>query len=77
MNITDFLVIIVEKTCGWVIVVVFVLYVGYHCYKIHKDGEALSKTLSILDATLGKLLNVIDMKLGQLISRMDSFTNRL
>ena len=77
MNISDFLVKVVEKTSGWVIVVVFALYVGFHCYKKHKDGEALSKTLSILDTTLKGLLKVIDTKISQLILRMNSFTNRL
>lgn len=77
MNITDFLIKVVEKTDGWVIVAIFAMYVGFHCYKKYKDGEALSKSLSILDSTITSLLRNIEQSINTLTSRIiDSLASR-
>lgn len=76
MNVTDFLVRVVEKTNGWVIVVVFAMYIGYHCYKKHKDGASLLKTLAILDDTVAGLLRSIEGQIKALTSSIDSFLRK-
>lgn len=76
MNLENFLIEVVKKTNGWVIVVVFAMYVGFHCYKKHKDGEALSKSLSILDTTITGLLSSIEQSINTLISQIISLVTR-
>lgn len=53
---TDFLVEVVKSTNGWVIVVVFSLYVGLEVYRKYASGTALNKTLNILENSFSSLL---------------------
>ena len=68
---------IVKHTNGWVIVVVFALYVGYQIYQKHAEGAALSKTLNILDEAINNHLKNIDDNITRLITTMNNFLSKL
>jgi cell division protein FtsL len=66
MELESFLVKIVEKTDGWVIVAVFLLYIIWQMYKKHKEGAALDKALSILESTISDILKDISASVKEL-----------
>ncbi len=76
MNLEKFLLEVVKRTDGWVIVVIFAIAVGHHCYKIHADGSALRQSLDILRETMANLLSSISQDIGRLIERIDHFMAR-
>jgi hypothetical protein len=52
----SFLVEVVKYTNGWVVVVVFALYVGLEIYRKYESGIALNKTLNILENSISSLI---------------------
>ena len=73
MQLPDFLIEVVKHTNGWVIVLVFGLYVGYHIYRKHSDGIALR----ILESTIKSLLENVDRKVSILTTKVDQFLSKL
>jgi len=68
--IEDFLIKAVEKTDGWVLVVLFAMYVCFRIYKKFMDSQALSKTLGIVDTTIKSLLKNVTESIDRLTSRI-------
>ena len=77
MNAVDILIAVVEKTDGWVIVVVFGMYVGYHIYKKHKSGEGLRKTLEMLDGTIKSLLENLERSINRLTEQVGKVLDKV
>lgn len=77
MNLESFLIKVVEKTNGWVIVVIFLIYVVYHIYKKYTEGAALKQTLNILEGSIQRLLENIDQNIRTLSNRIENLINRL
>lgn len=62
----DFLVRVVELTDGWVIVVVFALYIGYQIFNKALEHRALKQTLGIIQNNLSSLHTLISEKLERI-----------
>jgi hypothetical protein len=62
----DFLLKVVERTNGWVIVVTFALYVFYQIYIKTIEHRALNKSLGIIQNNLTSLFNLISQKLDDI-----------
>lgn len=62
----DFLLKVVEKTNGWVIVVVFALYISYQIFNKTMEHRALNKTLGIIENNMTSLFNLISQKLDDI-----------
>ena len=77
MQVNELLIAVVKNTDGWVFVVVFGLYVGYHIYRRHSEGVALTRTLNMLDGTLKSLLENIDRNVSILTTKVDQFLTSL
>lgn len=71
MNLEQFVLEIVEKTNGWVLVFIVAMYIGYRIYKEYKEGAALKQTLQILDQSLMQLLQNIDRSVRALSASVD------
>jgi hypothetical protein len=73
LRVEEFLLKVVEKTDGWVIVVVFALFVAYHCYKKYVEFAGIKESLSVLRVTIESLLKNLDNSIGQLTSKIEAF----
>lgn len=77
MTLTDFLIEVVKHTNGWVIVVVFGLFIGYEVYKKHKESETVSKALVIVESSHRQLLENVSKNIAELTVKVQSLLTRL
>lgn len=70
MDLIPLLIRVLEITDGWVIVVVFLLYVIWQMYKKYKESAALSKSLTILESTISGMIKNIDASVKELAAEV-------
>ena len=71
-----FLIEIAKTTNGWVIVVVFSLYVGLEIYRKYTSGTALNKTLKILEDSISLLLKDFKTDIRELTSEIKKINSK-
>jgi hypothetical protein len=76
MNLDEFIIKVVEKTDGWVLVGIVLIYVGYQVYSKHAEGAALKQSLDILNRAVRTLLENIDRNITTLAASVRSFIDR-
>lgn len=77
MNLENFLVAVIKNTSGWVLVVIFAIYVAYHIYKKYAEGSALKQSIDILDKSIQSLLGNVDTNVRLLANRIEVFIEHL
>lgn len=63
----QFLIKIIEKTDGWVLLLVWISYLGYRIYISYIDEKALNKTLTILEDSIKNQFTSIVSKLEHIL----------
>lgn len=64
----NFLIEAIEKTNGWVLVIIWIAYLSYRAYELYSKSKALNSSLKILDDTLKNILDNISARLQQIIN---------
>lgn len=77
MELEKIIIEIAKNTNGWTIVLIFLIYVGYHIYKSYREDIALKFSLEIIKDTINTLLGNIDRNIHILSNKVELFINHI
>jgi len=72
-----FLIEVVKNTDGWVLIVIFALYVAWQIYKTINSNSGLKKSLAIIETTTNNLLSQLLNSINNLSIKIDNLSSRL